>query len=133
MDSGCGIYAPDADAYHVFSEIFDPIIEDYHLGFKKSDKHPSTNWGDVDCLTNVDPTNEYVVSTRVRCARSIEGYPLNPRMTEDHYKDIEKKMTDVLTSLEGDLKGQFYPLTGMDKETQQKLIDDHFLFKEGDR
>jgi arginine kinase len=29
------------------------------------------------------------------------------------------------------LKGKFYPLTGMDKATQQQLIDDHFLFKEG--
>ncbi|MBD5000640.1 arginine kinase, partial [Xanthomonas citri pv. citri] len=27
----------------------------------------------------------------------------------------------------------FYPLTGMSKDVQQKLIDDHFLFKEGDR
>nr|UUA80646.1 arginine kinase 2 [Lasioderma serricorne] len=133
LDSGCGIYAPDADAYSIFAELFDPIIEDYHLGFKQSDRHPKTDWGDVDCLTDVDPTKQYVVSTRVRCARSIEGYPLNPCMTEDHYKEIETKMTGVLTSLEGDLKGNFYPLTGMDKGTQQKLIDDHFLFKEGDR
>jgi len=33
----------------------------------------------------------------------------------------------------GDLAGTFYPLNGMDKETQNKLIQDHFLFKEGDR
>jgi len=35
--------------------------------------------------------------------------------------------------LEGELKGTYYPLTGMTKEVQQQLIDDHFLFKEGDR
>ena len=33
----------------------------------------------------------------------------------------------------GDLKGTYYPLQGMDSATQKKLIDDHFLFKEGDR
>lgn len=36
-------------------------------------------------------------------------------------------------SLEGELKGTYYTLAAMDKETQQQLIDDHFLFKEGDR
>jgi hypothetical protein len=35
----------------------------------------------------------------------------------------------ALTTFEGDLKGQFYPLEGMDKETQNQLIADHFLFK----
>jgi hypothetical protein len=32
-------------------------------------------------------------------------------------------------TFEGDLKGKFYPLEGMDKATQKQLIDDHFLFK----
>jgi hypothetical protein len=35
----------------------------------------------------------------------------------------------ALDTFEGDLKGKFYPLQGMDKETQNKLIEDHFLFK----
>merc|ERR1712032_1810173 len=33
----------------------------------------------------------------------------------------------------GDLKGKFYSLEGMDKKTQKQLIEDHFLFKEGDK
>jgi len=35
--------------------------------------------------------------------------------------------------LDGELKGTYFPLTGMSKQIQQQLIDDHFLFKEGDR
>lgn len=54
-DSGVGIYAPDAEAYAVFADLFDPIIEDYHGGFKKTDKHPPKDWGDVDTLGNLDP------------------------------------------------------------------------------
>lgn len=54
-DSGVGIYAPDAEAYSVFADLFDPIIEDYHGGFKKTDKHPPKDWGDVDTLANLDP------------------------------------------------------------------------------
>jgi len=132
-DSGVGIYAPDAEAYSVFADLFDPIIEDYHGGFKKTDSHPPKNWGDVDTFGNVDPTGEYVVSTRVRCGRSMEGYPFNPCLTEEQYREMEQKVSSTLCGLEGELKGTFYPLTGMGKDVQQKLIDDHFLFKEGDR
>ncbi|XP_031842488.1 arginine kinase 1 isoform X2 [Nomia melanderi] len=133
LDSGVGIYAPDAESYTVFADLFDPIIEDYHGGFKKTDKHPAKDFGDVDTLGNLDPAGEYVVSTRVRCGRSMEGYPFNPCLTEAQYKEMEEKVSSTLSGLEGELKGTFYPLTGMSKEVQQKLIDDHFLFKEGDR
>ncbi|XP_026817966.1 arginine kinase [Rhopalosiphum maidis] len=132
-DSGVGIYAPDADAYTVFAPIFDPIIEDYHKGFKSTDKHPAKNWGDVTTLGDLDPECKYIISTRVRCGRSLEGYPFNPLLTEQQYKEIEDKVSSTLTGLCGELKGEFYPLTGMSKDVQQKLIDDHFLFKEGDR
>jgi len=46
---------------------------------------------------------------------------------------MEQKVSTTLSGLEGELKGKFYPLTGMEKAVQQQLIDDHFLFKEGDR
>lgn len=65
LDSGVGIYAPDAEAYTLFADLFDPIIEDYHGGFKKTDKHPPKDFGDVDSLGNLDP------------AVSIEKYNLD--------------------------------------------------------
>ncbi|XP_055320462.1 arginine kinase-like [Sitodiplosis mosellana] len=132
LDSGFGIYAPDAEAYTVFADIFDPMIEDYH-GFAKDAKHPPRDFGDINSFPNVDPTGEYVVSTRVRCGRSMEGYSFNPCLTEAQYKEMEEKVSSTLSGLEGGLKGKYYPLTGMTKEVQQQLIDDHFLFKEGDR
>ena len=49
------------------------------------------------------------------------------------YKEMEEKVSSTLSGLEGELKGTYYPLTGMSKQVQQQLIDDHFLFKEGDR
>jgi len=77
--------------------------------------------------------NKFVISTRVRCGRSLQGYPFNPCLTEAQYKEMEDKVSSTLNGLDGELKGTFYPLTGMAKEVQQQLIDDHFLFKEGDR
>ncbi|GLV33723.1 Arginine kinase 1 [Carabus blaptoides fortunei] len=132
-DSGVGIYAPDAEAYKVYADLFDPIIEDYHMGFKKCDKHPATDFGDVKSLVNIDPSGEYVVSTRIRCGRSIAGFPFNPCLSEEQYKELERKIGIALGSLTEELKGQYFPLCGMTKDVQQNLIDQHFLFKEGDR
>lgn len=47
---------------------------------------------------------------------------------------MEKKVETALESVsDKDLKGTYYALDGMTKEVQNKLIADHFLFKEGDR
>ncbi|XP_075742625.1 arginine kinase-like isoform X1 [Rhipicephalus microplus] len=132
LDSGVGIYAPDAESYRVFADLFDPVIQDYHK-FKPTDRHPPTSFGDLSTLKNVDPTNDFVVSTRIRCARSLQGYPFNPCLTETQYREMEMKVVSTLNSLDDELSGTYYPLTGMDKKVQQQLIDDHFLFKEGDR
>jgi len=133
LDSGVGLYAPDAESYTLFAGLFNPVIEDYHGGFKSTDKHPPTDFGDLNTLVNVDPENAFVISTRVRCGRSLQGYPFNPCLNETQYKEMEEKVKAQLSGMEGELKGTYYPLTGMDKATQQQLIDDHFLFKEGDR
>jgi len=45
---------------------------------------------------------------------------------------MEKLMIKAFESLEGDFAGTYYPLTGMDETTRQKLVDDHFLFMSGD-
>ncbi|XP_043277717.1 arginine kinase-like [Venturia canescens] len=132
-DSGIGVYAPDPESYETFRELFDPIIHDYHAGFRSMDVQPKLEWGDGELLGDLDPTGKYVVSTRVRCGRSLKGFPFNPTMKEAHYRDIQTKVSKALESLDGELQGKYHPLEGMDKQTQQTLIDEHFLFKEGDR
>ena len=83
LDSGVGIYAPDAESYTLFADLFNPIIDDYHGGFKAADKHPASDFGDLESLVNVDPNNEFVISTRVRCGRSLKGYPFNPSLAQN--------------------------------------------------
>lgn len=136
LDSGVGVYAPDAEAYTLFKELFDPLIEDYHNGFKQTDKQPPIDLGDgkIDTLPDLDPEGKFINSTRIRCGRSLQGYPFNPCLTEANYKEMETKVKGVFDSIsEEELKGKYYPLDGMSKEDQNQLIADHFLFKEGDR
>merc|ERR1719469_1318126 len=41
-------------------------------------------------------------------------------------------MINAFKTLEGDLAGNYYALTGMDEKVRQQLVDDHFLFVSGD-
>ncbi|KAE9416120.1 hypothetical protein Angca_004081, partial [Angiostrongylus cantonensis] len=136
LDSGVGLYAPDAESYTLFADLFNPVIEEYHNGFKATDTQPPMDLGEKNAteLTDLDPENKFIVSTRIRCGRSLAGYPFNPCLTELNYKNMEKRMQDILNGItDEELKGKYYALTGMDEETKKTLIADHFLFKEGDR
>ncbi len=46
---------------------------------------------------------------------------------------MEGKVKEALGKLPGDLAGEYFPLVGMTKETQDKLVADHFLFNDSDR
>ncbi|XGW21337.1 hypothetical protein V3C99_004358 [Haemonchus contortus] len=135
LDAGVGVYAPDAESYKTFAPLFDKIIEEYH-GFSPSQKQPPVDLGEgkINEFPPLDPKGKYIKSTRIRCGRSLAGYPFNPCLTKDNYLEMEKKVKHAFDSFtDPDLKGKYYPLDGMTKETQDKLIADHFLFKEGDR
>merc|ERR1712244_34387 len=41
-------------------------------------------------------------------------------------------MKNAFAKLDGDLAGNYYPLTGMEESIRQQLVDDHFLFMSGD-
>ena len=131
-DSGIGVYAGDIESYDTFAALFDPIIKEYH-GFLKSDSHVSNlNPEDLDA-PNPDSENKYIISTRIRVGRNIANLPLGPAITKEQRDEVEKQASNALNSLEDKLKGTYYPLDGMSEEVSQKLIEDHFLFKAGDR
>merc|ERR1711925_9538 len=126
----CGIYAGDWDSYKVFSDVFDPLIQEYH-GISPDAVHTSDM--DVNKIKgNIDPAAP-VHSTRIRVGRSIDGFGLSPGITKQQRIDVEKLMSSALSKLTGDLAGSYYPLTGMDEKVRQQLVDDHFLFVSGDR
>ena len=58
LDSGIGVYAPDAEAYVVFALLFDPIIEEYHGGFSADQQHPPNDLGDPSIFGDLDPENK---------------------------------------------------------------------------
>ena len=74
-----------------------------------------------------------VKSVRIRVGRSIEGFGLSPGITKKQRLDMEALMKSAFGKLAGDLKGNYYPLLGMEEKVRQQLVDDHFLFISGDK
>ncbi|XP_049818974.1 arginine kinase isoform X3 [Aethina tumida] len=128
LDSGIGVYAADVEAYTVFAELFNPIIEEYHLNFTKTDTQPPVNFGNPNCMGDLDPKGQYIVSTRVRCGRSLAKYPLNPCMTEQNYLDLEQEVKSALQRLTGEIYGDYIPLKDMSDAVQKRLIELGYLF-----
>jgi arginine kinase len=117
-DSNVGIYAPDAESYETFWELFGPIIELYH----GSKRH----------TTIVDDFNP-VISTRARVGRNLKGFAFPAGIEKAQRKEVEEKIINALSKLPEDLQGEYFSLEKMDEETRKKLIADHFLFKSEDR
>jgi len=103
-DSGIGIYAGDAESYAVFSALFSPIIEEYH------DVTPGTihvTDSSVVHLPDPDPHHQYILSTRIRVARNLAGYPFTPFIREEPRKIVTQKIIKALESLPEKLTGVY--------------------------
>lgn len=122
-----GLVAGDEECYDLFADLFDPTIDKRHNGYPRNAKHTTDlNPDHLKGGDDFDP--KYVLSCRVRTGRCIRGYGLPPHCTRAERRDVETVCKDALATLDGPLKGTYYPLTGMTEEMQDKLIADHFLF-----
>ncbi len=133
VDSGIGIYAGSHDSYAVFASLMDKVIESYH-GHSKEAKHVSEmDATKIKCPPLPEADAAMIVSTRIRVGRNLADFPLGPALSKEQRLEVEKKVTEALSSFEGDLKGSFYSLASMSDDQRNSLVADHFLFKEGDR
>ncbi|EER07218.1 creatine kinase, putative [Perkinsus marinus ATCC 50983] len=137
-----GMVAGDEESYEVFKELFDPVIDQRHGGYPPDAKHPT----DLDYTklldTPIDPSQNYVISTRVRTGRSVRGIRLPPSCTKEERREVERVLTKALKALGGDLAGDYYPLAGSDSYPEKpggmsaaeehQMREDHFLFQEPD-
>lgn len=131
-DSSIGAYAGDKESYEVFNELFTPIIKDYH-NFTKSSKHQSNfNINDLN-INNPDPTGKYILSTRIRVGRNLKNTPLGSLISNEERNEVEQTIKSALIKLTDNLAGNYYPLNNMPAEIREEMINNHFLFKQGDR
>ena len=114
--------------------MFNPVIEAYHEGFKIATSKHITDLDVTKITTDLTPSaKSKVVSTRIRVARNLAMFPLNPGGSVDSRLKICDLMEKVFATLPSDLSGKFFRHTTMTPEETKKLVDDHFLFRGKDK
>merc|ERR1719359_1499890 len=107
-----GLVAGDEESYTVFKELFDPIIAARHNGYAVDAVQPT----DLDIgklsSSDTDPYNKYVLTSRVRTGRSVRGFKLPPVISFEDRRRLEDVVVKALCGMEGDLKGDYFPLHG---------------------
>merc|ERR1712222_159617 len=126
----------------LFAELFEPVISARHGGYPADAKHPTDL--DVSKLTDtkIDPTGKYVLTSRCRTGRSVRGFKLPPVTDFEERRKVEALVVKALLTMEGDLKGDYFPLhgsqsyapkpNGMSKEKEEELRQAGNLFQEPD-
>merc|ERR1719272_1368860 len=137
-----GVVACDEESYEVFKELFDPVISARHGGYAPDAKQPTNLDTSQLSDTDIDPEGKYVLTTRVRTGRSIKGFKLPPTISFEDRRNLEALAVKALLSMEGDLKGDYFPLhgsqsyaakpTGMTEEKEDQLRKTGNLFQEPD-
>ena len=132
-ESGVGVYAGSHDSYYAFAPLFDKVIQKYH-GHGKNDKHVSDmDYTKLNCPKFPADEDAMINSTRIRVGRNLAEYPLGSAVTREQRVEVEQKVTSALSKFTGDLKGKYYSLGNMTPAEKKQLIEDHFLFKGGDK
>ena len=133
-DSIVGCHAGDLESYHMFKDFFKPVVALYHDGYDMDSMCHVTDMDPAKITKDVNQAaKSRIVSTRIRVARNLNNFPLNPVGTKETRLQIAALMEKVFSKLEGDLSGNFYRHSEMTQAQTQQLIDDHFLFRGKDR
>jgi len=137
-----GLVAGDEESFEVFKELFDPVTV-ARQGYDHTKAPQPTNM-DISQLstTDIDPEGKYVLTTRVRTGRSVRGFRLPPTIGFEERRKLEGLCVQALLKMDGDLKGDYFPLhgshsysakpNGMPEEKEEELRKMGNLFQEPD-
>merc|ERR1712072_697593 len=143
-----GMVAGDEESYETFKELFDPVVGARHGGYAPDAKHPTDMDPSHLSTTKIDPTCDdcgnckYVLTSRCRTGRSIRGTRLPPSSTFEERRELERMITSGLLKMEGEMKGDYFPLrgshsyaakpNGMSEAKEEELRSKGNLFQEPD-
>ena len=129
---GRGIHAGDAESYDTFIDIYRPCVERYHTGFKWDAEHAQrTDLSAAHVAEEVSGAAKgLIVSSRIRVARNLAApFVMNPNGTAESRRAVLEMVRKCVETFPADLAGRVYAHAEMTAEEEQRLIDDHILFK----
>ena len=120
-DSSIGVYAPDAQSYDVFRELFEPILENFQAPCL-SDR------SDLACLNPAA-----VVSTRIRIARNLAGHLFPAGMSRLERLAVEEKIMHACRKLVPDFEGTIMQLKDIPAQQLDAMISSQHAFGREDK
>ncbi|MCF8045555.1 MAG: hypothetical protein K9J83_06820 [Desulfarculaceae bacterium] len=129
-DSSVGIYAGDAETYRVFSEILDPMINEYHR-FSNDRRHMSDL--SPTPLEDPDPEHLYIVSTRIRAARNLDGFAFTPFISLTARRKVEQLFLKAVSDYRLAANSRYIAYENLSDKEFQTLAQSLPLFRKGDR
>jgi creatine kinase len=142
MIKTCGLVAGDEESWTLFGEIMDKVVSARHGGYAPDAKHPTDMNPENLSKRKIDPTGKYVMTTRCRTGRSVRGFRLPPCNSFEERRAIEDCLVKGLMKLDGELKGDYFPLAGsrsyaakpngMSHDEEEALRNAGNLFQEPD-
>ena len=127
-----GCHAGDSSSYDDFKDFFYPVIQAYHKGFDIETTKHVTDMDPAKITTQLsESARTKIISTRIRVARNLAMFPLNPGADDTTRPAICDMMEKVYAAIDpaNPLAGDMFRHTTMSDEQRQGLIDDHFLFR----
>lgn len=76
---------------------------------------------------NIGPERDVVLSSRVRLARNIAGYPFGARLTEENTREIIEKVSSVFRGRDG---WEIADMTGIGAVEKASLCERHIISRE---
>jgi arginine kinase len=127
-----GLYAPDPLCYDTFSEIFWPIIENYHKVNIKSLKS-NHDYGDLNEISEINAEySDTIASIRIEVSRTIEGFLMGSKLNRHTRESIKDLMIEVLREFHGEFYGDYYELNDLSNDERDNLINCRLLYANAD-
>jgi creatine kinase len=119
-----GIVAGDEESYKVFADLFDKIIEEKHLGYKKGQEH-KTNLNVNDLKIDEPFDSNYVLSCRIKTIRNIRGFCFPTFCSRGERRDIETLLVKILYDYTDNrpfkYKGTYFPMSLVNDQEEDNL------------
>jgi creatine kinase len=133
-----GVFAGDAESYHTFSDLLNPLIEEHHKPtYRARLQRHKTNLNPAQLLKQqLDPEGAYILYTRLRLARSLAGFPFAPCIDRASRRKIERLFKECVedwkNSSTGFITGKYMSIYEMTNEQHDDLIQRQILFPDPD-
>jgi creatine kinase len=132
-----GVFAGDAESYHTFSDLLNPLIDEHHKPtYRVRLQRHKTNLNPAQLLKQqLDPEGAYILYTRLRLARSLAGFAFAPCIDRAARRQIERLFKECVEDWKNTstgATGKYVSIMEMSNEQHEDLIQRQILFPDPD-